>query len=342
MIGWSLLAVVLANRLTGFYSKILAMVLIPAFGFTPPVADWDSILGSESLTFSLFAIALACLIEFSFLIVATERSFFRTWILPVSTTLVLVLWIFTRDVNIYMLLVLLILAIPLFTIQMLREQKQLILTILVLAVITVVGMQSAVVSGRWMTPLTDVYNDLILPYPAREAFMRELGMPDPASPSYAGWFREKATGAYGRFLISHPGYVAATLIPELEPLFSDNSQPYFLNEKSALRDSLLIAGNILHPTTYLILILDILLLIGILVSAVKTEGQREYTWAWLGSWLFISAIITLFISYFADSIGVTRHTLLSIELFRLMFWLFLIWLIDLATGKTFNFHLESG
>lgn len=330
MIGWGLLAIVLARRLAGFYSKLLVMVLIPAFGFTPRIADWDSILGSESLTFSLFAIALACLLEISFQIFATEGNFFRKWLLPLLTTVVLILWVFTRDANIYTLIILSILAVPLFMSQRIWKQKQLVLTILGLALISIIGMQSATASGRWKTPLTNVFNDLILPYSTRETYMRDQGMPDPGSSVYEEWFKEGATRAYGRFLVSHPGYVAATLIPNLEPLFTDNSQPYFLNENSTLRNSLLVAGNIMHPTTYLILILDILFLIALLVSALNLRGQREIIWAWFGLWLFISASTTLFISYFADSIGVTRHTLFSVEMFRLMFWLFLIVLIDIA------------
>jgi len=333
LVGWSLLAIVLARHMTGLYSRILAIIIIPAFGFTPPVADWDSILGSESLTFSLLAIALACIVEFSFQIFAERKNFVRTWVLPLLSAVILFFWIFTRDINIYILVVLLVLTIPFFMVQRIWNQKPLVVTVLVLAAISILGMQSAAASLRWQTPLANVFNDLILPFPAREAFMRSQGMPDPATEAYEAWFTEKATGAYARFLFSHPGYVAASLVPALEPLFMDNAQPYFLAERSAARGYLITAGNLLHPTTYLVLVLDLILLIGMLIAARRADGEREYLLAWLGSWLFLSAAITLFISFFADSIGVARHTLLSIELFRLLFWLLLMWLIDLVINR---------
>jgi hypothetical protein len=39
------------------------------------------------------------------------------------------------------------------------------------------------------------------------------------------------------------------------------------------------------------------------------------------------------INFFADSIGVTRHTMLAVETFRLMLWVFLIILFDQANRK---------
>ncbi|MBI5842897.1 MAG: hypothetical protein HZB19_22625 [Chloroflexi bacterium] len=327
IIAWSLLALVLAKRAAGFYSKLLAVTLIPLFGFTPSIADWDSILGSESLTFSLFAIVLAVLMEICFQSVTNEISP-QAYFLPLSAIAVFVFWIFTRDVNIYVLVVLLGMAVPLFIFQNLRKQKHLFLAVVVLSVFSIIGLKSAVFSERWKTPLSNVFNDLILPHPAREEFMRSLGMPDPNSPAYEEWFNEKATGAYGRFLLSHPGYAASTLEANLASLFVDNSQPYFLEEKSNARALLVQIGGLLHPTTHLVLFLDAILLINLLVSAFNKNGQTMFIRAWLGLWLFVSASATLFISCFADSIGVARHTLLSVEMFRLMFWIFLIFTID--------------
>jgi hypothetical protein len=39
------------------------------------------------------------------------------------------------------------------------------------------------------------------------------------------------------------------------------------------------------------------------------------------------------VSFFADSIGVTRHTMFAVEMFRLMMWVFLIVLLDQANQK---------
>jgi hypothetical protein len=75
----------------------------------------------------------------------------------------------------------------------------------------------------------------------------------------------------------------------------------------------------------------LILWIPLLVAAFKTKGQSAIAAAWITSWLFVSASVTLFVSFFADSIGLLRHTLLSIELFRLAFWLALLFVINIAT-----------
>jgi hypothetical protein len=47
----------------------------------------------------------------------------------------------------------------------------------------------------------------------------------------------------------------------------------------------------------------------------------------------LSAALTLAVGFFADSIGVTRHTLFAVEMFRLLFWIFLIILFDQANRE---------
>jgi len=79
--------------------------------------------------------------------------------------------------------------------------------------------------------------------------------------------------------------------------------------------------------------LDILLMTGLLFSLFRRKNKNFTTWVWLGTWLFLSASLTLAVGFFADSIGVTRHTMFAVELFRLMTWLFLIILFDQVNRK---------
>ena len=51
------------------------------------------------------------------------------------------------------------------------------------------------------------------------------------------------------------------------------------------------------------------------------------------TWLFFSASLTIAVGFFADSVGVTRHTMFAVEMFRLMFWLFLLILLDQANRE---------
>ncbi len=106
VIAWGLLAWVVSKRLRGGYEKLLAALLITSFGFTPAIADWDSILGSESLTFSLFAVSLALVIEICFMVAEGKFNGKFSVAIAVFAVVALTLWAFTRDANIYTLLVL--------------------------------------------------------------------------------------------------------------------------------------------------------------------------------------------------------------------------------------------
>ncbi len=59
--------------------------------------------------------------------------------------------------------------------------------------------------------------------------------------------------------------------------------------------------------------------------------QIHRGWLWLMTWLFLSASLTMGVGFFAI-VGVTRHTMFAVEMFRLMFWLFLL-IIDLSLDQ---------
>jgi hypothetical protein len=332
--AWSLLALVVSKRLGGGYEKLLAVSLITAFGFTPSIADWDSILSSESLTFSLFAISLALIVEVCFNIYKNKNNQKYSIFITGLAITALVFWAFTRDANIYTLAVLFAVSIiPLVLIPNIRKNKNLLVLVTAVFIITVIGLQSSMASKRWATPMADVFNDLILPHPARVEFMRTLGMPDPKSAMYSTWFIENAPRAYARFLLFHPGYTFTSFTSELGGVFSENIQPYFFSEQTSVRKALIAVNDILHPGTHLVFILDILLIGGLIFAAFGRKNKTFAIWVWLGTWLFFSALFTLAVGFFADTMGITRHTIFAVEMFRLMLWLFLIVLFDQASRK---------
>ncbi len=330
VIGWGALAWTFSRRLRGGYEKLLAAILIPAFGFTPAIADWDSILGSEALTFSLFALSLALVIEVYF--AAASGKFFAP--LSALTVFVLSLWAFTRDANIYTLAVLLGMSVlALAAAPQLRKNKKLTAPLAVVFIILLVGLQSAMLSRRWEVPLGNVFNDLLLPHPARVEFLQGLGMPDPDSAAYPEWFSAKAPRAYARFLLAHPGYTLSAFISELGGIFSENTQPYFYADETSARLALATLNDLLHPKTALVFILDILLMAGFLFAAFRKKNPTYAGWFWLMTWLTLSAALTLGVGFFADSVGVIRHTMFAVEMFRLTFWLFLLILLDQANRE---------
>jgi hypothetical protein len=333
IIAWGLLALVVSKRLNGGYEKVLAASLITAFGFTPAIADWDSLLTSESLTFSIFALSFALVVEVAFRLAENTGSGKYSTVVNVLAILTLALWTFTRDANVYTLAVLLVMSALILALPVFRKNKALFVFIAATLVITVIGLQSAMLSRRWEVPLANVFNDLLLPHPARVEFLQKLGMPDPASAEYSAWFIGNAPRAYARFLLSHPGYALTSFTAELGGIFSENIQPYFYSEQTPARLALMAVNDMLHPKTHLVFILDILLMAGLLFSIFRRKNKNFTVWLWLGTWIFLSASLTLAVGFFADSIGVIRHTMFAVEMFRLMFWLFLIILFDQANRK---------
>jgi hypothetical protein len=334
IIVWSILALVVSKRLSGVYEKLLAISLVTAFGFTPAIADWDSILGSESLTFSLFAISFALAIEVCFNIATNQNNRKYSILINGLAIIALSLWAFTRDANIYTLAVFFVMGIiAVVVFPNTRQNKNLIILVAAVFITMVIGLQSSMASRRWVSPMTNVFTDLILPHPARVEFMQRLGMPDPTSAEYSTWFIGNAPRAYARFLLFHPGYTFTSFSSELGGIFSENTQPYFFSEQTSARKALVAVSDILHPSTHLIFILDILLMAGLLFAVFGRKNKNFTTWVWLSTWLFLSASLTLAVGFFADSIGVTRHTMFAVEMFRLMMWVFLIILFDQANRK---------
>jgi hypothetical protein len=195
------------------------------------------------------------------------------------------------------------------------------------------GFISSNVSQRWKIPLTHIFEDQILPHPQRVSFLQKIGMPAPGSPEYEVWFDKHAPGAYLRFLIAHPGYSFLPLIDRMEGFVSENVQPYYRVKNDSIRLSLLAVGNLLHFKSSAVFLADLILSASLILFAVERRTPTLYAWAWLGTWLCLSALLTLFVSFHADTLGITRHVMSSILYFRLFFWLFLLVVIDNMLAK---------
>lgn len=332
IIGWLTLTLVIIRHVHHPVVKVTSALTLLVFAFTPQIADWDSILTSESLSLSLFALSFALLIEFVFwsLQPAEKRSPTKGWILVTLALPVFFLFVFTRDANLYVVSVTIGLLLP-FLYWIVRNRNfPLLAAGGLLIVFFVLGTVTARQSGRWKLPLSRVYAERILPYPLRVEFMQSRGMPDPAGPAYESWFNEHAPAEYARFLFFHPGYTFLTLFENLDMFFSENVQPYFIDPAVSLRVLYLDLGNLLHPLSSAVVLIDLLLLVFLWLLYLQWRARWHFAWAWLGTWLFLSAFATLLIGYHSDSIGIVRHVLAAVVYSRLFLWLFLLVVLDQA------------
>lgn len=329
IMGWGLLAFSVAENIKNPFMKIMGAVVIILFAFTPQMADWDSILMSESFTFSLFALQLAILVKLVFSVYKDPNSKISTHL--AIWAIVYFLWTFLRDTNLFASFVTIgMIAILLFFVKY-RKNKNLYGVLVFLTAILAVGLVTSGNSTRSLIQIVNIYNDDLLRSPASVSTLRELGMPAPNSKEYQAWFQKNSTKTLIKFMLIHPGYPTTKIIRDFPNAFTEIKQTYFKAPESArARESLMPLGNAFHPENTTPFLLDMLLLIGLLLLAVKKTNETGRPWAWLGFWLFLTASMTLIPTILGDTWALNRHALFSTMIYRLFMWVFSIVMMDIA------------
>jgi len=329
VIGWGLLAFFISEQIKNSYIKVISTVTIILFAFTPQMADWDSILMSESLTFSLFALQLAFLIKLGFTIYKDPNSNIFPYLAAWAITYFV--WTFLRDTNLFASFVTGgMVGILLFSIRY-RKNKYLPRMLALVTTILIIGLITSGNSTRSLVQIVNIYNDDLLVSPARVATLTELGMPDPASAEYRAWFQEKSTTTLIKFMLIHPGYPATKIINDFPLAFTEIKQTYFnIREHASTRKFLVAIGDTLHPENMTPFLLNIFLLYGLFLLAVKNTSETSRPWAWIGVWLFLTATTALIPTILGDTWALNRHALFSTMIYRMSMWLFAFIVMDIA------------
>jgi hypothetical protein len=329
ILGWSLLALSVSENIKNPIMKIMSAVVIALFAFTPQMADWDGILMSESFTFSLFALQLAILTKLVFSIYKDPNLKISAYL--IIWAIVYFLWTFLRDTNLFASFVTIGMIVILFFSIRYRKSKPLYSVLVFLTVILAVGLITSGNSTRSLIQIINIYNDDLLRSPASVSTLKELGMPAPDSAEYQVWFQKNSTKTLIKFMLIHPGYPTVKIIRDFPNAFTEIKQTYFKAPESAqAREPLMILGNALHPENTTSFLLDLLLLVGLLLLAVKNANETSRPWAWLGVWLFLTASITLIPTILGDTWALNRHALFSTMIYRLFMWVFTIVVMDVA------------
>lgn len=336
--GWCFLGWMLARWLKHSFIKIMAATLVMLFGFTPQIAESDSVLSPESLSLSLFAIVLGLGLDLVLraaqsdapLKTGREKFLLSVWVI------VFLLWVFVRDVHLYAMPVILALLAPLFFLKKFRDSNPVRAVFIILLLFFVVGFLSARDGRRATIPIGHALEEYILPYDSRVEYFSERGMPDIESPEFSNWVQNHGANVYGLFLITHPGFILTTLWENMELLNADFIQPYFVTDEVQHREFLLVIGEMVNPETGAVYLLGVVLLINLLVLAGTKRTPVLSAWAWLAVWAYGAAAATLLISYFGDTAGLRRHIMPSVEMFRLYIWVFLLPFLDLSLDEKRN------
>lgn len=327
--GWGVLAFTVSEYIKTPPMKVLSAITIVAFAFTPQIADWDSVLMSESLTFSLFAFQFAVLVKLVFLIYKDPNSkisgYIAIWVI------LYFLWTFLRDTNLFASLVTIGMIMSLLFSIRYRKNKYLCRMLAFVTAIFILGLFTSSNSTRSLVQIANIYKDDLLPNPARVATLQNLGMPAPNSAGYQAWFEENSAKTLIKFMLIHPGYPAAKIMKDFPSAFTEIKQTYFKAPEQAQARKLLMAlGDTLHPENTTPFLLDLFLLFGLILLALKNTNDTSRPWAWLGMWLFLTASITLIPTILGDTWALNRHALFSTMIYRMFMWVFSIIIMDIA------------
>jgi len=279
---WSLLAWTVTLHIRHFAIKIASVLLILTFAYSPQLADWDSVLMSESLSFSLFALLFALSIELFFRVYNERKKVHGlTYLLVGMWVVTFGLWVFSRDSNAYFLLYTLILLLGLLLIPVTRKFLPLKLSAVtsgLLLIIFAFHNQSLRNSERWINPLLNNILKNVLPTPEFLEYFEKKGMPvsnelisfigsdgneegfwkiDP----FMDWVRQQGYSTYTLFLIEHPVWSADRLFRNLDGMFVGNRQPYFRGTPVSTPLWMIPIGDILHPRSGWVAWIDLALVV---------------------------------------------------------------------------------
>lgn len=336
IIGWSCLAWIFSSRLKNGIIKIISVMIIMLFGFTPQIADWDSVLSSESLSISLFIISYAILIWLAFMHHDNATNRAKKILGFIIFLAILFFWIFTRDINTYSLIFLIPFILGLYIIPRFRKTKFLLFASLSTLSLFILGVISAGERSLWKLTLANVWVSDILPFPNNVEYFMDRGMPEYGSPEYSEWFNKDAPAAYMQFLMSHPAYTIYKFFRDLGGAFEENIQPYFKANDLRFRSLLTMIGNYIHPKSGAVFFVTLISLLILWNQFMFQKNQDSLPWIWLMTLAFLSASGTMFFNIFGDSWALARHTLSSTITYRLLMWMLLVILIDFSMVREEN------
>ena len=337
IVCWIGCMVLVVSSINGWFAKAIASFLILGFGFVPQIADWDSILSSESLSFSLFALLIGFLIK---VLPNGEGDSVFSWLAAFGLLAVNFLWIFTRDTNAYFVLIESLLLIIAAVIYWARRSGQRISSLIcgfLLAGLFIFHQGTFRESERWLVPLLNNLTVNVFPYEERVEFFKEYEMPaDEETLALTGsaeynditeneklihWARRFGMQTYQKFLLSMPLWSVLQVYENLDSFFEENRQPFFYGSKEQRPHWAEKPGNLLHPLSASVILIDFLLILLTGVKMVRSGNSADIRLFWLQLVLFLGGGLLMSLAYLGEVRSIWRHVLGGVTALRLALWI---------------------
>lgn len=235
VVAWSLLAAAVARSTRNPQIGLAASAVILLLGVVPMVTVWDATMMSESITISLIVLLVAGCLELK------RRQ--TPWLIT-GLTVLACLWVFTRQENFYVYLVLLPGLIGLASWRLPRRRA----AVTVVALLFIAGWAGYNMEVGQQRPPGDfvtLYNaaEITISRPSTAVFFEQHGMPAwpvtaalrvrpldeaivrlYATPAFDHWVMARFPSVFADYVIEHPQQ--ALLVPA-ERLFAKVSLPIF-------------------------------------------------------------------------------------------------------------------
>lgn len=334
MFAWVTLVIALCRQLKTKILRPIAAFVILTFAFLPSLAEWDSILMTESMCFSLFALIAAVTLELLFRVSEEKRKpGIITKILFVIWAILIPVWAFSRDSNSNTLIIMVVFFAAFFLIPQIRKNIP-IYWIAGLAVWTAFlaywYSTTTFAANRWTWGWFDIYNDWVNPYKDRVKFFQSWGMPIPWTDE---WVKESGSKAYLSFLFNNPGFMISELLGRLSDAFSENVQPYFFTQPTHLRKMAIAVGEIFHPYSSVAFVFPLFAGLLVVISSIRNSIKENSSWFIFVLWFLAMSYGLYLAAFYGDSAGLIRHTLGAVVNMRFMIWLLPIILAEIVCTK---------
>jgi hypothetical protein len=311
-VAWAALAVMTSRSFRSHRMRLASLVAVLAFSLVWQITAWDGLLLSESLSLSLFALAIAAWM-------ALLRA--PSWRTVGLVLAAMTWWTFTRDTNAYLGLMIL----PVIAVWIARSTRPA-LPATVFVTICALFALSAVLAGagkRNLDPVDDLIHNRLINDTTASAYFYAHGMPAVTTRSYRAWLEHDGERTYLRYVLSHPDYAFVEPLVHIGRWVSPDFRSDTTIRRVVLPRPL---GDALYPEGW-----RLYMWLGVAALVVAVTAARfgaELPWL-VGAVTALLAVPHGMVVWLGSEAGLDRHALLAAVQLRLG----LLLLVLFAVGR---------
>jgi hypothetical protein len=364
-VSWMYLTCIIECFLKDYLTKIFAFFLIAFIPFNVFIQHMNSVILSESYSFSFLALLLG-----SYLWYYNKRSIASVIFLAI----VALIFAFTRDTDAYRVL-LMALPILLLIVQDIRNKKRGITrhaVLFILFILIFIGSDlsssnincrdctTPYTNARWFMPIVNNISQRILPFEERVKYFEAHGLPvtaalmemkdkwasypnwqwysDPNLAAQREWIYRHGRQTYMQYLITHPQYVFASAFEYREPLlYLAGGQNAWYREMTKPIDTRILSFFFLnddhHLKVFVVLFTCSLLVILIIYVRDRKNCGGHIKMIFLVCYILFITIPLGILIFHGDLQDLARHSFTNIIQLNLGVVLFYLFVADLLMMK---------